>query len=149
MRKATRGPTFAQFAVALLLLTTMVSGQENVVTTASGLRYIDHRVGTGDLAVPGATAETDFEGWVAADDKKVRKFDSSIDRGRTYTFTLGVLERGNFPGFDEGVRGMRVGGKRELIIPSELGFGERGIGKDLVPPNSQLIFEVELLKVTR
>jgi FKBP-type peptidyl-prolyl cis-trans isomerase len=59
------------------------------------------------------------------------------------------LERGNFPGFDEGVRGMRVGGKRELLIPSELGFGERGIGNGLVPPNSQLIFEVELLNVTQ
>ena len=125
------------------------SGQPSIVTTASGLRYIDHVVGTGDLALLGATAETHFEGWVAENDTKVRKFDSSLERNRTYFFTIGVFERGNFPGFDEGVRGMRVGGKRELLIPSELGFGERGIGNGLVPPNSQLIFEVQLLKVTR
>ena len=68
----------------------------SAVTTQSGLRYIDHKVGTGDLAVLGAIAETHFEGWVAADDKKVKKFDSSIDRGKTYSFTIGVLERGNF-----------------------------------------------------
>ena len=138
-----------RFVIALLALTAAVSGQENVVTTQSGLRYIDHKVGAGDLAVLGAIAETHFEGWVAADGKKVKKFDSSIDRGRTYSFAIGILERGNFPGFDEGVQGMKVGGKRELIIPPELGFGARGIGNGLVPPNSQLIFEVELLNVTR
>jgi len=137
-----------RFVIVLIALTAAVSGQENVITTNSGLKYIEHRVGAGDLALLGATAETHFEGWVAADGKKVKKFDSSIDRGRRYSFTIGVLERGNFPGFDEGVQGMRVGGKRELIIPSELGFGARGIGNGLVPPNSQLIFEVELLKVT-
>jgi FKBP-type peptidyl-prolyl cis-trans isomerase len=97
----------------------------------------------------GATAETHFEGWVAVGGKKVKKFDSSIDRGRTYAFTLGVLERGNFPGFDEGVQGMRVGGKRLLFIPSRLGFGAREIGNGLVPAHSDLIFEVELLKVTK
>lgn len=64
---------------------------------------------------------------MAVDGNKVKKFDSSIDRGRTYSFTIGVLERGNFPGFDEGVQGMRVGGKRELFIPSRLGFGPREI----------------------
>lgn len=138
-----------RFVIALLALTAAVSGQDSVVTTKSGLRYIDHKVGTGDLAVLGAVAETHFEGWVAEHDKKVKKFDSSIDRGKTYSFTIGVLERGNFPGFDEGVQGMKVGGKRELIIPSELGFGAREIGKGLVPPNSQLIFVVELLNVTR
>jgi FKBP-type peptidyl-prolyl cis-trans isomerase len=143
MRQALR------FFIVLIGAMTAASGQPSVVTTESGLRYIDHVVGTGDLAVRGATAETHFEGWVAENDKKVRKFDSSLDRKRTYLFTLGVLERGNFPGFDEGVRGMRVGGKRELLIPPALGFGERGIGNGLVPPNSQLIFEVELLKVTQ
>jgi FKBP-type peptidyl-prolyl cis-trans isomerase len=138
-----------RFFIALVALTAAASGQENLVTTASGLKYIEHNVGTGELAVPGATAETHFEGWVAVDGKKVKKFDSSIDRGRTYSFTVGVLERGNFPGFDEGVQGMRVGGKRELFIPSRLGFGAREIGNGLVPANSDLIFEVELLKVTK
>jgi FKBP-type peptidyl-prolyl cis-trans isomerase len=138
-----------RFVLMVLASMAAASGQPSIVTTASGLRYIDHVVGTGDLALLGATAETHFEGWVAENDTKVRKFDSSLDRDRTYVFTIGVLERGNFPGFDEGVQGMRVGGKRELLIPSELGFGERGIGNGLVPPNSQLIFEVELLKVTR
>ena len=68
-----------RFAIALLAVTAAVSGQDNVVTTKSGLRYIDHQVGTGDLAVLGAVAETHFEGWVAEHDKKVKKFDSSID----------------------------------------------------------------------
>ena len=143
MRRALR------FLIVVIGTVTAASGQQSIVTTASGLRYIDHVVGTGELAVLGATAETHFEGWVAENDTKVRKFDSSLERDRTYFFTIGILERGNFPGFDEGVQGMRVGGKRELLIPSELGFGERGIGNGLVPPNSQLIFEVELLNVTR
>ena len=138
-----------RLAIVLVALTTAVFGQATLITTASGLQYIEHKVGTGDLAVPGATAETHFEGWVAVDGKKVKKFDSSIDRGPTYSFTIGVLERGNFPGFDEGVTGMRVGGKRELFIPSRLGFGAREIGRGLVPANSDLIFEVELLKVTK
>ena len=138
-----------RFVIVLLGTIAVASGQQSIVTTASGLRYIDHVVGTGELAVLGATAETHFEGWVAENDRKVRKFDSSLDRNRIYVFKIGVFERGNFPGFDEGVQGMRVGGKRELLIPSELGFGERGIGNGLVPPNSQLIFEVELLKVSQ
>jgi peptidylprolyl isomerase len=136
-----------RYVVALVALTASVYAQD-LITTASGLQYVEHKVGAGELAVPGATAETNFEGWVAEGGKKVKKFDSSIDRGRTYSFKIGVLERGNFPGFDEGVRGMRVGGKRELFIPSRLGFGAREIGNGLVPANSDLIFEVELLKVT-
>jgi FKBP-type peptidyl-prolyl cis-trans isomerase len=137
-----------RYVIGLVALTASAYGQD-LITTASGLQYIEHEVGTGELAEPGATAETHFEGWVSVDGKKVKKFDSSIDRGRTYSFTIGVLERGNFPGFDEGVQGMRVGGKRELFIPSRLGFGAREIGNGLVPANSDLIFEVELLKVTK
>lgn len=130
-----------------LILPVGVSAQDNVVTTKSGLKYIERKVGTGDIAVTGSTAETHYNAWVAVDGKKVKLFDSSFKRGRPFSFKVGAYKE--TVGFEEGVTGMKVGGRRELFIPPELGFGSREIGKGLVPPNSTLIFEVELLKVTQ
>jgi len=118
-----------------------------VITTESGLKYIDYVVGEGDEAVKGTTVEVHYTGWLQTEKgEKGKKFDSSKDRGEPFAFPLGggrVIR-----GWDEGVAGMKVGGMRELIIPPDLGYGVRG-GGDLIPPNSTLIFEVELLKVSK
>ncbi len=110
------------------------------ITTKSGLKYIDLKEGTGAEAKAGDTVEVHYTGWL----KDGTKFDSSLDRGEPFSFKLGA--RMVIKGWDEGVAGMKVGGKRKLIIPPDLGYGKRGAG-DKIPPNSELIFEVELLKV--
>ncbi len=107
---------------------------------ASGLQYEDLVVGDGKIADPGLTAVVHYTGWLTDG----TKFDSSLDRGSPFSFVLGqhqVIE-----GWDEGVKGMRVGGKRKLTIPSELGYGQRGAG-GVIPPNATLVFEVQLLDV--
>jgi FKBP-type peptidyl-prolyl cis-trans isomerase len=110
------------------------------VTTKSGLKYEDLKEGSGDAAKSGDNVEVHYTGWL----KDGTKFDSSKDRGKPFSFELGAGKV--IKGWDEGVAGMKVGGKRKLIIPSELGYGKRGAGKD-IPPDAELIFEVELLKV--
>ena len=113
---------------------------EKVITTKSGLKYIDVKVGNGAEAVKGKTVVVHYTGRL----KDGKKFDSSLDRNDPFEFDLGagmVIK-----GWDEGVAGMKVGGKRKLIIPSELGYGPKGAGK-VIPPNAELHFEVELLKV--
>lgn len=110
------------------------------VTTPSGLKYVDQVVGTGDVAVAGKTASVHYTGWL----ENGKKFDSSVDRGQPFSFPLGsgrVIK-----GWDEGVQGMKVGGKRKLTIPSDLGYGSRGAG-GVIPANATLIFDVELLGV--
>src|SRR5438093_12389036 len=134
------------FITLLFVLGIPVSGQEKVVTTKSGLKYIEQKLGTGDEAVKGATVEVHYTGWLYVDGKRGKKFDSSVDRGQPFSFPLG--ERRVIAGWDEGVEGMKVGGKRELIIPANLAYGSRDVGNGLIPPNSTLDFEVELLKVT-
>ncbi len=115
------------------------------VTTSSGLKYLDHVVGEGEEAVSGMTVEGHYTGWLWENGPRGAKFDSSRDRGKPFPFTLGA---GNvIRGWDEGVAGMRVGGKRELLIPPELGYGARGAG-GVIPPNATLDFEVELLSVS-
>ncbi len=112
-----------------------------MVTTASGLQYEDSVVGTGVEAVAGKTVEVHYTG-TFPDGKK---FDSSVDRRQPFSFKLGagmVIK-----GWDEGVAGMKVGGKRKLIIPANLGYGARGAG-GVIPPNAVLHFDVELLKVS-
>ena len=112
----------------------------NDVTTSSGLKYSDQVVGTGVEAVAGKTVSVHYTGWLASG----QKFDSSVDRGQPFSFPLGAGRV--IKGWDEGVQGMKVGGKRKLTIPSELGYGLRGAG-GVIPPNATLIFDVELLGV--
>jgi FKBP-type peptidyl-prolyl cis-trans isomerase FkpA len=117
------------------------------ITTESGLKYIDLVVGDGDLAVAGAKVDVHYTGWLMTENgEKGAKFDSSKDREGNFAFKLGAGQV--IKGWDEGVAGMNVGGTRELIIPSELGYGANGAG-NVIPPNATLIFEVELLKVTK
>ncbi len=111
----------------------------DTVTTSSGLKYIVIKQGDGAAAQAGQTVNVHYTGWFTDG----RKFDSSVDRGQPFSFALG---RGSvIRGWDEGVALMRVGGKRRLIIPPQLAYGERG--RAGIPPNSTLIFDVELLGV--
>ena len=112
------------------------------VTTASGLQIIDTVVGTGATPVPGQTCVIHYTGWLYEGGAKVKKFDSSFDRGKPFEFPIGMHRV--IAGWDEGVATMKVGGKRTLIIPPNLGYGARGAG-DVIPPNATLIFDVELL----
>jgi peptidylprolyl isomerase len=110
----------------------------NRTTTASGLQYEDLKVGNGGLPTPGAPATVHYTGWLT----NGQKFDSSVDRGRPFTFNLGQGEV--IKGWDEGVSTMQIGGKRKLVIPPNLAYGASGSPPD-IPPNSTLVFEVELL----
>ena len=110
------------------------------VTTPSGLKYWELKKGSGAVAKAGDSVQVHYTGWLT----EGKKFDSSVDRGSPFVFKLGagmVIK-----GWDEGVAGMKVGGKRQLHIPAELGYGARGAG-DAIPPNAALIFDVELLGV--
>lgn len=107
--------------------------------TASGLYYQDVTVGSGAVAQAGKQLSVQYTGWLPDG----TKFDSSVDRGQPFAFTLGV--GAVIPGWDEGVAGMRAGGVRKLVIPSSLGYGARGSGP--IPPNSVLVFSIQLLSV--
>lgn len=118
---------------------------KNIVTTPSGLRYIDEKVGSGATAEKGKPVSVHYTGWILeAGDKKGTKFDSSKDRGTPFSFGLGGGQV--IKGWDEGVAGMKVGGSRTLMIPAALGYGARGAG-GVIPPNADLIFDVDLLEV--
>jgi FKBP-type peptidyl-prolyl cis-trans isomerase FkpA len=101
--------------------------------------------GAGACAAAGQKVSVHYTGWLFENGAKGRKFDSSLDRGQPFGFTLGA--RQVIAGWDQGVAGMKIGGKRTLVIPPELGYGGRGAG-GVIPPNATLIFEVELLAVT-
>ena len=109
-------------------------------TTASGLVFEDLVVGSGNAAASGQKVSVHYTGWLL----NGTKFDSSKDRGRAFQFSLGKGEV--IRGWDEGVSGMKVGGKRKLTIPPDLGYGARGAG-GVIPPNATLMFDVELLAV--
>ena len=110
----------------------------DIQSTSSGLRYIDEQVGDGAEVRRGQRVSVHYTGWLT----NGTKFDSSRDRGRPFTFGLGAGEV--IRGWDEGVAGMKVGGKRRLILPADLGYGARG-APPTIPGNSTLIFDVELL----
>ena len=114
------------------------------VTTPSGLRIIDVKPGTGPVPQAGQTVTVNYTGWLFVDGKKGKKFDSSLDRGQPFSFTLGQGQV--IKGWDEGLATMHVGGKRTLIIPPELGYGASGAGGD-IPPGATLIFDVDLIGV--
>jgi FKBP-type peptidyl-prolyl cis-trans isomerase len=138
--------------VVLLLLATAAAAQADnsapsktkgkPVTTPSGLKYWELKKGSGAVAKAGDSVQVHYTGWLTDG----KKFDSSLDRGSPFVFKLGagMVIRG----WDEGVAGMKVGGKRQLHIPAELGYGARGAG-DAIPPNADLIFDVELLGVNQ
>ena len=115
-----------------------------MITTDSGLQYDDTHTGDGDLAATGHHVSVHYTGWLWENGEKGEKFDSSLDRNDPSEFGLGqgmVIK-----GWDEGVQGMKVGGKRTLLIPPDLGYGAYGAG-GVIPPNATLVFEVELLGV--
>ncbi len=107
----------------------------------SGLQYEDTKVGTGAQPKTGQTCVMHYTGWLWENGAKGAKFDSSVDRGQPFEFQLGGTV---IKGWNEGIATMKVGGKRTLLIPPELGYGARGNGR-VIPPNSTLIFDVELL----
>lgn len=118
-----------------------------MTSTITELQKIDTLVGSGREAEPGFNISVHYTGWLYDEkvaDKKGQKFDSSVDRKQAFDFALGAGQV--IQGWDEGFAGMKVGGKRTLIIPSEMGYGARGAG-GVIPPNATLVFDVELLDV--
>ena len=134
----------AMSAVAIVPSTASAQAQGTTVTTPSGLKITDSKVGTGATPKAGQICVMHYTGWLYENGAKGKKFDSSVDRGQPFEFPLG--QRRVIGGWDEGVATMKVGGKRTLIIPPELGYGARGAG-GVIPPNATLIFDVELLDV--
>jgi peptidylprolyl isomerase len=120
-------------------------GEPKMTKTASGLQYEDVVVGSGATPKAGQTCVMHYTGWLWENGAKGKKFDSSVDRGTPFKFPLG--QGRVIKGWDEGVATMKVGGKRNLLIPPQLGYGMRGAGGGLIPPNATLFFEVELLGV--
>ena len=132
-------------ALAIFAASTVYAEKQKVITTDTGLQYIDQKVGDGAEAISGKEVVVHYTGWLKTETgDKGTQFDSSVKRGDPFKFPLGagMVIRG----WDEGVQGMKIGGKRQLIIPSKLAYGSRGAGK-LIPPDSDLIFDVELLEV--
>jgi len=137
--------TFSIATTGILSMSDDASAQSGKpVTTASGLQMIDTQAGTGASPKSGQTAVVHYTGYLNDNGKKGKKFDSSVDRGSPFEFPIG--QGRVIKGWDEGVATMKVGGKRTLIIPPELGYGARGAG-GVIPPNATLIFDVELLGV--
>nr|WP_211229065.1 FKBP-type peptidyl-prolyl cis-trans isomerase [Geothrix fermentans] len=115
-----------------------------MTTTASGLKYVDTKVGTGAMPQRGQRCLVHYTGWLSEKGQRGKKFDSSVDRGEPLAIPIGVGRV--IKGWDEGLMTMKVGGKRTLHIPAALGYGARGAGAD-IPPNADLIFDVELLGI--
>lgn len=115
--------------------------EADYTTTDTGLKYYDFVVGDGASPTSGKAVTVHYTGWLL----EGGKFDSSLDRGQPFSFTIDAGQV--ISGWDEGVMGMKVGGKRQLVIPPELGYGSRGAGGGVIPPNATLVFEVELLEV--
>jgi peptidylprolyl isomerase len=130
-------------AAAVAIIAVAGTAAAAPVILPSGTSIMDVKAGKGAEATAGQTVTVHYTGWLYEGGKRGKKFDSSLDRGEPFAFVLGdgrVIQ-----GWDEGVAGMKVGGKRTLIIPASAGYGERGAGDD-IPPGATLIFDVELLK---
>jgi peptidylprolyl isomerase len=143
-RKTRRGALWllaAPFLAPLAHSAARAAQGGNVITTSSGLRYVDVNVGTGPSPKPGQSCTVHYTGTL----ENGRKFDSSRDRNEPFTFVIGQGQV--IKGWDEGVSTMKVGGRRTLTIPAALGYGARGAG-GVIPPNATLIFDVELLGVS-
>ena len=128
---------------SLLIVSSVFAVDTKVITKPSGLKYEDQKVGDGIEAVAGKNVSVHYTGWLNEKGTKGAKFDSSVDRGQPFEFALGAGQV--IAGWDQGFAGMKVGGKRILTIPPEMGYGAGQVGP--IPPNSTLIFEVELLGV--
>jgi peptidylprolyl isomerase len=148
MRIFPRGCVLAALAaitiMAAVTAPVTAASAQPVMTTASGLKIIDIEAGTGPSPKPGQTCVMHYTGWLYVNGAKGKKFDSSRDSGQPFEFKIGLHQV--IAGWDEGVATMKVGGKRTLIIPPDLGYGARGAG-GVIPPNATLIFDVELLGV--
>jgi FKBP-type peptidyl-prolyl cis-trans isomerase len=131
-------------SMAALVAPTAVRAEPETTLTADGLKYIDTKPGTGASPKNGQTVAVHYTGWLYVNGAKGKKFDSSRDRGEPIEFPLGAGQV--IRGWDEGIETMKVGGKRTLIIPPELGYGARAMG-NAIPANSWLIFDVELVGV--
>ncbi len=130
----------AMLTIAVLPTSAAVKKGIKMVTTASGLKYLDEAVGNGASPSKGNLVVVHYTGTL----ENGNKFDSSLDRKEPLSFVIGVGQV--IKGWDEGVMGMKVGGKRKLIIPPNLGYGSAGAG-GVIPPNATLLFDVELLDV--
>jgi len=144
MRNRTLTLSLAFCAIAAIVAPSAFAADElpKMTKTASGLQYADVKAGNGATPEKGQVTKVHYTGWLWENGKKGKKFDSSVDRGEPFQFRVGtgmVIK-----GWDEGVATMKVGTKRLLLIPPDLGYGERGAGGD-IPPNATLLFEVELL----
>ncbi len=141
-------PACAAVALALIAATIPLgasnAADNKVIEMPDGLKYTDSKTGAGTVATAGKKVSVHYTGWLSKNGEKGTKFDSSVDRGQPFEFTLGAHQV--IAGWDEGVAGMKVGGSRTLVIPPELGYGARGAG-GVIPANATLIFDVELLGV--
>jgi peptidylprolyl isomerase len=149
-RKIMRGIVYKLIVSAVILTLAGCGGKQETekadqminkeITTESGLKYVDHVIGTGATPQAGQTIAVHYTGTLTDG----TKFDSSVDRGQPFVFQIGMGKV--IKGWDEGILSMRAGGKRTLTIPPELGYRAQGAG-NVIPPNATLIFEVELLEV--
>jgi len=139
-----RAALLATLAASVAPLPAIAQTAGKTMTTSSGLQITDTQPGTGASPQRGQTAVVHYTGWLYTNGAKGKKFDSSVDRNEPFEFPVGMGRV--IRGWDEGVATMKVGGKRTLVIPPELGYGARGAG-GVIPPNATLIFDVELLAV--
>ena len=138
------GAALALGTLAALTPAGRLDAANQVIDMPDGLKYTDTKTGDGATAKAGSKVSVHYTGWLFNNGAKGKKFDSSVDRGQPFQFTLGAKQV--IAGWDEGVAGMKVGGARTLTIPPELGYGARG-APGAIPPNATLIFDVELLQV--
>jgi len=135
---------FVLLLMGALLMSSGSDAAPGYVTMASGVQYHDEVVGTGAQPQTGQTVTVQYTGWLDEAGQKGKKFDSSRDRSSPFSFVIGTHQV--IQGWDDGVATMHVGGKRTLLIPPELGYGQRGAG-GVIPPGATLIFDVELLAI--